>query len=239
MRQSDEEAVAKLPLFVGLDAPARERLLCDATVQRVPAGTMLFREGDKAELIHLLISGVVEITKMEGRRECGVLMFTSGDIFMPAAALWDEPYLTSGRALTSARLLLLRGKSLQEEAQRSPALAMRFCQLVSGQWRMAVRHILDLKCRSAPERLGAFLLRLVDERPFSETAELPFPKRSLAARVGMSAETLSRTLQLLADNGLHLRGTRIIVKDRAKIERFCGPDPYPERAETALGVHAL
>ena len=239
MRHGDDEAIAKLPLFAGLEPALRERLLRASTVQRVPAGTVLFREGERAEVIHLIISGVVEITKMEGRRECGVLMFTGGDIFMPAAAIWEEPYLTSGRTLNSARLILLPGTAVREEAERSPELAMRICQLVSGQWRMAVRHILDLKCRSAPERLGAFLMRLVDESPFSETAELPFPKRSLAARVGMTAETLSRTLQLLADNGLHLRGTRIVVKDRAKIERFCGPDPYPDRAETALGVHAL
>lgn len=239
MREADDGAVATSPFFAGLEGPVRERLLADARIERVPAGTILFREGEKAEFIHLMMSGVAEIMKMEGPRECGVLIFTSGDIFMPAAAMWDEPYLTSARALTPARLLLLRGAKVKEEAQRSPELAMRVCRLVSGQWRMAVRHILDLKCRSAPERLAAFLLRLVDASPFSETAELPFPKRSLAARVGMTAETLSRTLQQLADNGLHLRGTRIVVKDRARIDRFCGPDPYPERAETALGVHAL
>ena len=239
MADAEDDGTLSLPLFAGLEPQLRGRLLANARVERVPAGTVLFSEGGKAEFIHLVMSGVVEITKMEGRRECCVLIFTCGDVFMPAASLWDEPYLTSARALTSARLLLLDGDRVRDEARRSPELAMRMCQLISGQWRMAVRHILDLKCRSAPERLGAFLLRLVDESPFGDMAELPFPKRSLAARVGMTAETLSRTLQLLADNGLHLRGSRIIVKDRALIERFCGPDPYPERTETALGVYAL
>ena len=117
-------------------------------------------------------------------------------------------------------------------------LAMQLCKLVSGQWRMAVRHILDLKCRSAPQRLAAFLLRLADESPLND-AVLPFSKRHLAVRVGMSAETLSRTLQQLADNGLHVRGKRIIIKDRAMAETFCGPDPYPDRGEALLGVYAF
>lgn len=239
MRQVDREMLSEHPFLAALSAQVRERLLSNAVVQRLTAGTVLFEESDRAEFIHLLMNGIVEITKVDGDRECGVLMFTSGDIFMPAAAIWEEPYLVSARALTPARVLLLDGKTVRDEAQRSPDLAMGICQLVSGQWRMAVRHILDLKCRSGPERLGAFLLRLADESPIPEAAELPFPKRNLAARVGMKAETLSRSLQMLAENGLHLRGTRIVVKDRASIERFCGPDPYPERTEAALGVHAL
>lgn len=239
MRESDKEAAARLPLFSGIEAQVIERTLADAAVQRVPSGTLLFKEGDPATFVHVLMSGMVEISKVNGRRECGVLMFTSGDIFMPAAALFDGPYLISGRVLTTSRVILLNGRTLRDQASQCPALAMRICQLVAGQWRMAVRHILDLKCRSAPQRLGAFLLRLVDESPIADNAELPFPKRHLAARVGMTAETLSRTLQLLADNGLHVRGTRILVKDRARIEKFCGPDPYPDRAEASLGVHAL
>ncbi len=52
----------------------------------------------------------------------------------------------------------------------------------------------------------------------------------------MRAESLSRALQVLADNGLHLRGHRIIVRDRPSIEKFCGPDPYPERDETKRDI---
>jgi hypothetical protein len=55
----------------------------------------------------------------------------------------------------------------------------------------------------------------------------------------MQPETLSRTLQTLAANGLYLRGRQIIVTNRAAIEDFCGPDPYPPATEYELGVHAL
>jgi CRP/FNR family transcriptional activator FtrB len=239
MRQSDADAAVQLPLFAGLGPEAIERLVAGARSERLAAGTLLFSESERAKDVHVLLSGMVEISKHDGRRDCGVLMFTRGDIFMPAAALFEELYLVSGRALTPVRILLLRGDALRDEAMRNPQLAMRICQILSGQWRMAVRHVLDLKCRSAPERLAAFLLRLVDESPFSDNAELPIPKRHLASRVGMTAETLSRTLQLLADNGLHVRGNRILVKDRARIEAFCGPDPYPDRSEAPLGVYAL
>jgi hypothetical protein len=68
---------------------------------------------------------------------------------------------------------------------------------------------------------------------------VPFSKRQLASRIGMQPETLSRTLQTLAANGLYLRGREIIVTDRGAAEAFCGPDPYPPASEYELGVHAL
>jgi hypothetical protein len=55
----------------------------------------------------------------------------------------------------------------------------------------------------------------------------------------MSAETLSRMLQVVAGQGLYLRGRTIIVRDRAQIEEYCGPDPYPQRDERDLDVFAL
>lgn len=239
MRLNNRKTLADLPLFSGLPDDLVERLTGLSSVQRYAPGTMLFHEGETAEHIHVLIKGIVELSRMKGRREFGVMMAATGDIFMPVAALFGEPYLTSARVLTSSSLLLLETAVVREEAMRNPQLAMRIAQLVGGQWRMAVRHILDLKCRSAPERLGAFLLRLVDENDSSAPTELPIPKRHLASRVGMAPETLSRTLQLLAENGLHVRGNRILVRDRGKIDAFCGPDPYPERGEGELGVYPL
>ena len=103
----------------------------------------------------------------------------------------------------------------------------------------AVKIILDLKCRSPSQRLGAFLLRLHDAAQPGPPAEVPFSKRQLASRIGMQPETLSRTLQTLAANGLYLRGREIMVTNRAAIEEFCGPDPYPPATEYELGVHAL
>jgi CRP-like cAMP-binding protein len=104
---------------------------------------------------------------------------------------------------------------------------------------MAVRNILDLNCRTAAQRVASFLLRLVDLQPDTGAPILPIAKRHLAARLGMTAETLSRMLQVVADNGLHLRGRTIIVHDRARVEKFCGPDPYPSADERALNVFAL
>lgn len=104
---------------------------------------------------------------------------------------------------------------------------------------MAVRHIVDLKQRSAAQRLAVLLLRLADVSSTPGRAFLPVAKQSLASRLGMTAATLSRTLGVLSEHGLVVRGTRIIVTDREAIDDFCGQNSYFETNEIKLGVNAM
>ncbi len=230
---------ADIPLLASLPRASRDRILRGARVDRLPAGATLFCEGDPPIDFHILLRGMIDLSHNHCGRHYTVLLMTAGDVFMPAAALSSEPYLVSARTLTPSRILVLDAALVREEVLHTPSFALAIARLVSGQWRMALRIILDLKCRSASERLAAFLLRLHDARPPGTIAQIPFAKHQLAARVGMQPETLSRTLQVLADNGLRVRGREIIVWDRARVEAFCGPDPYPGRSEGDLGVHVL
>jgi CRP/FNR family transcriptional regulator, transcriptional activator FtrB len=239
MTPADIELATRLPLIAGLEEQQRQRLLGSATLERHPIGTVLFHEGEPARRLHFLLSGTVELFTSHTARDCGLLLLTPGDMFMPAAVLFEEEYLNSARVLVPSRLLMLDAATVREEVGRSPALGLEISKSIAGQFRMAVRHIIDLKCRSAGQRLAAFLLRLVDESKTADSAELPVPKRHLASRVGMTAETLSRAIQTLADNGLVVRGNRVFLRDRARIEQYCGPALYADADEAALEVHAL
>ncbi|MDT9600140.1 helix-turn-helix domain-containing protein [Sphingosinicella rhizophila] len=227
------------PLFLDMNEKQVARVLQFGTIQSYPRETILFKEGDRPDFLHLLIGGIAELYKGESPHECGLVLLTQGDVFMPAASLFDEPYLNSARTLTSATVLLLRADVARQELTRCHQFAINVSRVLAGQFRMATRQIIDLKCRSAPQRLAAFLLRLIEESDIPEAAVLPVSKRHLASRVGIAPETLSRTFQILADNGLFVRGTKVLVRDREKIDEFCGPEPYPDPAETKLQVYAL
>jgi CRP/FNR family transcriptional activator FtrB len=237
-RTSSRE-IAEIPLFARLPRASRERLLDGGRVERFAAGATIFSEGETPKYFHALLRGMVDLSCNYRGRHCTVLLLTPGDSFMPAAALFDEPYLLSARTLSASRVLMIDADVVRREAKQTPEFGMAISRLLAGQFRLGLRIILDLKCRSPSERLAAFLLRLHDLRLPGTVAQIPFTKRQLAARIGMQPETLSRTLQVLAANGLYLRGREIIVADRAKAEEFCGADPYPSGSEDELGVYAL
>jgi CRP/FNR family transcriptional activator FtrB len=228
-----------LPLLKGLPRSVCDRLLDSASVERYAPRAEIFTKGRKADELHIVLSGIVDLSCSYKGNECTALMMAAGDVFMPAAALYSEPYLVSARSLTASRILMLDASVVRQEARNCAELALALARVMAGQWRVALKIILDLKCRSPSQRLAAFLLRLHDAGQPGPPAEIPFSKRQLASRIGMQPETLSRTLQTLAANGLYLRGRQIIVTNRAAAEEFCGPDPYPPASEYELGVHAL
>jgi CRP/FNR family transcriptional activator FtrB len=222
-----------------LPGDVRDRLLSHSQVERYAPRAEIFRVAETGANLHVVLSGLIDLSCSYKGRECTAMMMASGDVFMPAAALYEEPYLVSAYALTPSRLLVIDGDAVRKEAQGNTELALALARVMAGQWRVALKIILDLKCRSPAQRLAAFLLRLHDASDPGMPAEVPFSKRQLASRIGMQPETLSRTLQTLAANGLHLRGRQIIVTNRVAADQFRGPDPYPPASEYELGVHAL
>ena len=228
-----------IPLFASLEEASRRRLLDAARIERVPASSALFEAGEQARDIYVLLRGMIDIACKYRGKHCTAMLMTSGDVLMLGSPLYNEPYLVSAETLTPCRIMRIDAELVRNEAKSSPELSLAIGRVLAGHWRIALRIILDLKCRSPSQRLAAFLLRLHDACAPGTVAQIPIAKRQLAARVGMQPETLSRTLQILGQNGLRVRGRQIIVVDREKAEAFCGPDPYPGKRESELGVHAL
>jgi len=227
------------PVFEGLEDRHADQLLGSCRALQYRAGSVIVRQGQSASGLSIIHRGLVDLAHIDGDHECGVLLLSTKDLLLPAAALYAEPSLVSARALTTTKLIMFEPAAVTSVTQASGALTSNLLKATSGQWRMAVRNILDLNCRTAAQRLASFLLRLVDLQPETGAPILPIAKRHLAVRLGMTAETLSRMLQVVADNGLHVRGRTIIVHDRARVESFCGPDPYPSPDERGLNVFAL
>ena len=228
-----------LPIFDDLATNVVRNLTKTSVIHKFPAGEIIVHEREPLRGLNIILSGIVDLAQVYGDHECGVLLLSAKDLLMPSATLFREPALVTARALTITKIMEIDAAVLQTELKHSAVLASNLMKAISGQWRMAVRNILDLNCRSAPQRLGAFLLRIADLQAESGTAALPISKRHLAIRLGMTSETLSRMLQVVATNGLYLRGRTIIVHDRLSIEKFCGPPPYMDIDERSLDVFAL
>ena len=237
--KTDAELLAKLPFLAGLDPPLQQSLLSHSEIRSYPKGKTLFEEGGSPDCLFVLVRGMVELFTRKGKKDIVVLILWPNDVFMPAAALYEVPYLLSARTLAPSSALLMNARHVREQVSTRPELAERVTRVMAGQFRLAVRHIKDLKLRNGPERLGAFLYRLAMETGKNGYADLPVAKAILASRLGLSPESLSRALQTLSQHGLTVRGSRVIVTDRERLTKFCSPDPLIDGRELSFSVTAI
>lgn len=227
------------PIFQGVEDRVVDRLLQASTGLQYRERSIIVREGVGLSGLHIIQRGIVDLAHVDGDNECGVLLLSPKDLLLPGASVFAEEALVTAMALTTTRVVFIEPSAVATVFDESGVFARNVMNAVSGQWRMAVRNILDLNCRSAAQRVACFLLRLVDLQADSPVQILPIAKRHLAGRLGITAETLSRMLQVIATEGIHLRGRTIIVRNRARAEKFCGPDPYPSPHDRDLNVFAL
>ncbi len=213
------ELVRRTPFFVSAGEAAMTRLLGGSFTQQLPRGTVMFEQNEMADFLYLLLSGSVAImARDEAGAETVVEIFGAAELFLVPAAILRLPYLTSCVALTDVRVLMIPADAFREAVAEDPRLSRATIEIVGRHWRLMVEQVVDLKLRTAERRVARFLARRVPEEHGAGSAELPEPRAAIAARLGMTPETLSRTLNAMDAAGLiRLSGKRVDVPDRERL----------------------
>lgn len=222
MRDEIIEDLRMIPLFTDIGIESLRHLTHGALLQRFPRGTELFPQGEQPDFLHVLIDGSVELYAESEGRETVMEILTPVEVFILAAVLTDRPYLMSARVQDDARLLLLPAEPFREALESDPRLGMIMLASLAGQFRGMVRQLKSLKLRTASQRLGCYLLRLMDGR--GPQVELPYRKAILASQLGVTPEALSRAFHKLAAHGVLVQGQMVTIADPAALARYCLPD---------------
>jgi CRP/FNR family transcriptional activator FtrB len=218
--------LAAMPMLRGLPDVVLAALAALAEPLEVSAGTVLCREGDAPEALHLLLSGQVSLLARAADGSTAVVeVVRPGGRFILAAVLTGRAYLMTAQAAAPARLLRLPAAELHTLAGARPALGMALARAVAGDFRAMVLQVRDLKLRSLPQRLAYYLLQLAPAETMPPVAvRLPFDKALLAARLGCRPANLSRAFAALRALGVETHGARVVLHDPARLRDFAAPD---------------
>lgn len=225
MRDADRQEIRALGLFRTMDGAVFADLMQAAYAQEFPARLELARQGGRADFLHVLVAGSVELFAEWNGRETTLAIVAPVRSFILAACTRDAPQLMSARTLERSRLVLIPAVDLRAAIRRDPAFASDVIDELASGYRGMVRHAKATKLRSARERLAAFLLQQSAQRQGIAGFVLPQEKRILASYLGMTPESLSRSLRDLADKGVHLDGMRVTITDFARLSAIAMPDP--------------
>lgn len=185
-------------LFTGL---APEDLATFAALSRTIAlakGAYLFRKGEASRGFFVVQSGAVNIHRVSAAgKEQVIHIFRSGESFAEAGLASPTGYPADARAIEPSVVLLLPKDEVLRVIGQRPDLALRMLGSMSAHLRVLIGMLDDLTLKDVETRLINWLVKHCDGKP--ATVPLRGTKRVLAAELGTSSETLSRTLGRLRD----------------------------------------
>lgn len=228
---SASTALGRTPWLGGVSTATLDRLAGQAVLHRVPSGSTLFEQAEIPSFAQFLVSGSVALLGVSGSAETLIELVRPIDLLLPAAVLNRQPFLARARVLEEAHLVLIQAAAFREAIVTDHALCLAVLGCQAAQFRRQIKLAKNLKLRSPEERVGRYLLALVQEATPNEPIRLPMEKRLIAWQLGMTRETFSRILSTMERYGLQISGELVEVVDEAPLRARFQLDPQIDGSE--------
>jgi CRP/FNR family transcriptional regulator, nitrogen fixation regulation protein len=191
-------------------------LQASGSVQHFTQDREIYGEGDNAGFFFKVVSGVVRTCKFlsDGRRQIDAF-HVAGDIFGFEMG-WE--HRLSAEAVCDCTLIPYRRRGV--ESLQDEVLSQQLFSYAMQSFARAQEHSLLLGRRSAVEKVAAFLIEWAEHSPAGDTVSLAMTRQDIADYLGLTIETVSRTLsQLERDAIIELPTARQIrLKDMAALQ---------------------
>jgi CRP/FNR family nitrogen fixation transcriptional regulator len=178
-------------------------------------------DGEPAEYFYRVETGAVRTYKLlnDGRRQI-IAFHLPGDVVELEAG---RGYRLSAAAAATSLITVAKRSAIVGMAQRSPDLSTEIWRRIGSDLHFAHEQLLALGRKNADERVASFLLQMCDRSPSRPIIELPMGRRDIADYLGLTVETVARSLTQLASTEAIRRSRRQIrLCDRSALECLCG-----------------
>lgn len=182
-----------------LPHPELRRLADCSTVRVYEPHTELVREGDPAEFAFNITDGTVMLFRLlpDGRRQVLGFLLKGDFLGLTAGATYD----LGVQALTRVKVCRFPRPAFRHLLLETPALEEELLSRASDELLAARAHLTLLGRKTAMERVSSFILHLSDRQlrlgGSAEQVELPMTRIDIADYLGLTSETVSRSLSML------------------------------------------
>jgi CRP/FNR family transcriptional regulator len=187
------------------------------------AGATVFAEGERTEGLYEVVSGIVRLHKLmpDGRRQ--ITGFLAAGHFLNLTL--QDSFTHTAEAVTDATLCRYPRTGFQRMVDQTPSLALRLLAATSDELRAAQDQMLLLGRKSAVEKMASFLLDMVKlqgDEAEDDVVQIPMARGDIADYLGLTVETVSRTLARLKREGMIAltAPTEIEFLDRQRLEEL-------------------
>jgi CRP/FNR family nitrogen fixation transcriptional regulator len=180
----------------------------------------IYGEKEPAEFLYKVTTGAVRTYKIlaDGRRQIQAFHLP-GDVF---GFEFENEHTLSAEAIVDSRVLILKRSTIETLAAHDHEVARELWALTARELQRVQGHV-TLLIKTAQERVITFLLEMADRAPSGNAVQLPMSRQDVADYLGVTIETVSRTLSSLETAAAIELPTsrRIILRDQTALSRLC------------------
>ena len=209
--------------FCGLSDAALHSLDTASHKSTLPAGAILFVEGQAPRGMFVLCSGKVNLSTSSREGKIVTLRTVdAGETLGLSAAIANVGYETTAETATPCQVSFIERKHIVELLQSNPEVGIQVAQCLSRDFQSAYRDIHDLVLnRSSAGKLARLLLSQCP--PDEEVSEIrvhsTMTHEEMAQRIGASRETVTRLLTNLKRKKLiRADGPILVIPSRSALE---------------------
>ena len=167
----------------------------------------IFAQDEDADLVHLVVSGAARTLRFsaDGRRQVGAFYFPGDLIGLELGGV----HRYTAEALCETTVLVVRRSALKTFAGDAQ-LDRAIWEATHRELERAQEHLMVLGRKTAREKVAGFLMERAC--PQGSAASLPMSRQDMADYLGLTIETVSRTLT-------QLQGESVVAFDSARSYR--------------------
>jgi CRP/FNR family transcriptional regulator, nitrogen fixation regulation protein len=183
------------------------------------ANEEIYGEDEPAEFVYKLVSGSVRTYKIlsDGRRQIGAF-YLPGDVFGLEVG---KVHQFAAEAIGKAVVRVVRRSAIVSLAERDCDVARELWTFTARELHRVQEHML-LLVKSAQQRVASFLLEMSERLATSDSMQLPMSRQDIADYLGLTIETVSRTMsQLVSESAIDLPSSRrIVLRNRGALRHL-------------------
>lgn len=226
-----KKLLSELPLFFGLAPQHLIKLMRTSRSMALQKDRAIYRVGDSADSMYVLLSGQVKLTLSCNRGNEKVIdVIEAMSSFAEAELFGIRPYRVSAMTVMPSRILRISGGALKQVMTADSRIALRILEILANRQIALEAHVAATRYHSNDQRLLEYLLSLTGRSRNSvdeTTVTLTIQKQLLASLLGMQPETLSRTLRDLSEFGLIVVTGRQIRLQNVRIAKYFAGEAPP------------
>lgn len=202
-------------LFGALEPKHLKRLKEISTLKKYKKGQLLFLEGEQADNLHLLTSGVLKVYKTDPKGNEVVLKhFQPVELIAELANLEHIPFPASAVFETDGEVLVIKYALFESDFLRNPALSLFIIKSLTLKLRALNTVISQSMTMTSTGKVARFIYD-------NESLFLDLKQHKIASILNITPETMSRVIRKLREAGaIEKEESKFRVVDREQLKDF-------------------